>query len=174
MREGFPGRGASSKRSSALNSSKSIPWSPTHRSRHRRTVSTFTSSSLAILAFEYPFDAYKIICARNTFCCSPLCRLVIFVNSSLSFSLRTTLVAGLGMRFFLGSVFPPILSWIHFNRNVLVSEETDHSPCPSAQPMAQAVTFQEPLNGPDAPPLVNWLVKCPLISDLPEELFVLT
>src|SRR5216110_360811 len=120
MREGFPGRGASSKRSSALNSSKSIPWSPTHRSRHRRTVSTFTSSYLAILAFEYPFDAYKIICARNTFCCSLLCRLVIFVNSSLSFSLRTTLVAGLGMRFFLGSVFPPILSWIHFNRNVLV------------------------------------------------------
>src|SRR6266702_4019311 len=101
-----------------LNVSRSIPCNPTHRSRHKRAVSTLISNSRAMRALDCPCAAANTMRARSATCCSLRYRLLIRVNVSCSFSLSTTWVARFGMHCS-PSFFPPILSWILLGLNVL-------------------------------------------------------
>ena len=72
IRAGPPGRGRSSNRSSALNSSSGIGSNKTHLSRHCLTVRRCTPTSRAIAAFSFPSAANRIIFARLAICCRVL------------------------------------------------------------------------------------------------------
>ena len=88
IRAGPPGRGRSSNRSSALNSSSGIGSNEIHLSRHCLTVRRCTPTSRAIAAFSFPSAANRIIFARLAICCRVLwaitsnrnCRLTSTVN----------------------------------------------------------------------------------------------
>jgi len=94
-REGAPGRGKSSRRSSRLKSATAIAPSTNHRSRHKVAISTDTFSSWAISAWFFPAAALKMIRARCAFCCPVVCRAASFSNSRRSFSLNS-IFAGFG------------------------------------------------------------------------------
>lgn len=72
IRDGPPGRGRSSKRSSAFNSSSGIGSREAHLSRHCLTVRRCTPTSRAITAFSFPSAANRIILARLAICCRVL------------------------------------------------------------------------------------------------------
>lgn len=65
---GAPGRGKSSSRSSALNSSIGIGSNPSHLVRHRSTVSRLTPISRLMATLFWPDAASRIILARLAIC----------------------------------------------------------------------------------------------------------
>lgn len=73
IRTGPPGRGRSSSRSSALNSSSGIGSSVSHLSRHCLTVRRLTPTSRPIALLSFPPAASSIILARLPICCRVLC-----------------------------------------------------------------------------------------------------
>src|SRR5260370_24541629 len=99
MRAGAPGRGASVNRSSTPRSFKSMFCHAAQRFRHRRTVSTLTDNSCAIVALLLPCEASSTICARNTSCCPLLRRFVTWSNAARSSSCNWTGVARFGISF---------------------------------------------------------------------------
>ena len=94
-RDGAPGRGKSSSRSSALKSSIFRGASSCHRRRHRRTILMLCWISPAISALFLPSAAVKIIRARCAFCWPVVCRPASFSNSCRTVS-SSSICSGLG------------------------------------------------------------------------------
>jgi hypothetical protein len=81
IRAGAPGRGRSSSRSSALNSSSGIGSNASHLARHRITVSRLTPTSRLIDPLSWPTAASRIILARLAICWRVLWPLSNFSNA---------------------------------------------------------------------------------------------
>ena len=95
IRAGAPGRGRSSRRSSALSSLIGMGCKSNHLSRQRRAVCTSIPSSPAISALFFPLAAANTMRARNAICWRVLCRRTRVSKSRCSSSVRST-AGGLG------------------------------------------------------------------------------
>jgi len=97
IRQGPPGRGASSSRSATLNAvNGSVPKS-SQRVRHSRAVSTFTARWRAICALFSPAAAARMMRARSTVCCAAPRRRRSASNACRSSAVNVT-VGGFGPR----------------------------------------------------------------------------